>query len=49
VLISANSDVISADTGRVTVRVMRTVEELTIARPVWRIPGICAEAKESQT
>jgi len=37
---AATAEVISADAGRVTVRVIRTDEELMIARMVCRVPGI---------
>jgi acetate kinase len=37
-----NAPVISAPTGRVTVRIIRTKEELMIARTVWRILGLGA-------
>jgi len=37
-----NASIISADKGRVTVRVIRTNEELMIARSVCRLPGFCA-------
>jgi acetate kinase len=39
-----NAEVISADTARVSVRVMRTNEELVIARSVLRILGLDANA-----
>ena len=35
-----NAEVISTDAGRVKVRVIRTNEELVIARSVCRVPGI---------
>ncbi len=38
-----NADRISADAARVKVRVMRTNEELVIARSVWRILGLGAK------
>ena len=42
---AANAGVISAAAGRVTVRVIRTDEELTIARSVCKIIGSCIHAK----
>ncbi len=44
----ANDDQISTDGGRVKVRVMRTNEELVIARSVCRILGIVTEKQESK-
>ena len=41
---AAHADVISKDGGRVTVRVIRTDEELMIARSVGRILGLSADA-----
>jgi acetate kinase len=37
---SANAPIISSDSGRVTVRVIRTVEELTIARSATHVLGL---------
>ena len=42
------ADQISADAGRVKVRVMRTNEEFVIARTVCRILGIVTEKQESK-
>ena len=42
------ADQISTDAGRVKVRVMRTNEELVIARSVCRILGIVTEKQESK-
>jgi acetate kinase len=42
---AANADVISAAAGRVAVRVIRTDEELTIARSVCRVTGLGPYAK----
>ncbi len=44
-----NAGVISTDASRVTVRVIRTDEELTIARSVCRVLGLGASAKEEST
>ncbi len=41
---AANQEVISAVVGRVAVRVIRTDEELTIARSVCRVLGLGASA-----
>jgi len=43
---AANAEVISADTSRVTVRVIRTDEELMIARSVCRVLGLSATNKK---
>lgn len=45
----AHGDVISTDSGRATVRVIRTDEELMIARSVCRILGLCTPTKELET
>jgi acetate kinase len=45
---AAHADVISADTSRVTVRVIKTDEELMIARSTCRVLGPGAEETESQ-
>ena len=42
---AANEDVISAMGGHVVVRVIRTDEELTIARAVCKVIGLGAHAK----
>jgi acetate kinase len=42
---AANENVISAAAGRVAIRVIRTDEELTIARSVCKIIGLGAHAK----
>jgi acetate kinase len=44
---AANADVISAETSRVTVRVMHTDEELMIAKSVCRILGLPTEKERA--
>jgi len=44
---AAHASVISTDTGRVTVRVMRTDEELMIARSVSRVLSLESPTAES--
>lgn len=46
---AAHADVISTDASRVTVRVIRTDEELMIARSVCRVLGLGAATKEIDT
>jgi acetate kinase len=46
---TANEGVISATAGRVTVRVMRTDEELMIARSVYRTLGLFVTGEKSTT
>lgn len=46
---AAHADVISTDTGRVTVRVIRTDEELMIARSVCHLLGLDPPTQESGT
>ncbi len=46
---AANAKVISSDASRVMVRVIRTDEELMIARSVCRILGVRTKAKEIET
>ena len=45
---AATAEIISTDASRVTVRVIRTDEELMIARSVGRVLGLGAETKYSQ-